>query len=196
MDTQTQTPSTQQAPVQAQTAVFAQELQKENMAKKSTTLFIPLIVVAIILGVGTGVAGAVLTSPKESAQQTAAKPTKEGTQTQQTGDVAVKVGQIVGAKDASNFKDTVEGVLVAGGIGSEGSHHIVRPGGASQNVYLTSSVMDLKLFEGAKVKVSGETFKGQKAGWLMDVGRVEVEELNAPLPDGAKPAKTAEQGDF
>ena len=33
-----------------------------------------------------------------------------------------------------------------------------------------------------KVKVWGETFKGQTAGWLMDVGRVQVVELDAEPP--------------
>jgi hypothetical protein len=42
------------------------------------------------------------------------------------------------------------------------------------NVYLTSSTVDLSPFVGKKVRVWGQTFTGQKAGWLMDVGLVEV----------------------
>lgn len=174
---------------------FAQSLVKENNAMKSNKLFLPLVVVVLVLGIGTGVAGATLTAPASTATpQSAVVTGTEGTVSNETA--AIKVGQTFGAKDTKAFKDPVEGVLVAGGIGSEGSHHLVRPGGDSQNVYLTSSIVDLKMFEGAKVKIWGETFKAQKAGWLMDVGRVEVEELNAPLPDGAKPAKAAGQGDF
>ena len=56
----------------------------------------------------------------------------------------------------------------------EGSFHLERPGGTSQNVYLTSSTVDLSEYVGKKVKVYGETFQGEKAGWLMDVGLVEV----------------------
>lgn len=75
-----------------------------------------------------------------------------------------------------NFKyDTATGVLVKGGIGNEGTHHLERDGGASRNVYLTSSVIDLESFVGKKVEVWGETLASRKAGWLMDVARVQVQ---------------------
>ena len=61
-----------------------------------------------------------------------------------------------------------------GGIDGEGQYHLVRPGGDSQNVYLTSSLVDMSKFLNQKIKVWGETQKAEKAGWLMDVGRVEV----------------------
>ncbi len=83
-------------------------------------------------------------------------------------------GQIFGSKDAS-FKDSAEGDLKAGGIDGEGAYHLDRPGGDSQTVYLTSSVIDLSTFVGKKVKVWGETNSAQKAGWLMDVGRLQIE---------------------
>ena len=94
----------------------------------------------------------------------------------------VQVGDVVGSKDAGAFRDTVEGVLVRGGVDGEGTHHILREGGPSRNVYLTSSVVNLDPFVDHKVEVWGETFAAQKAGWLMDVGRVEVLELNADKP--------------
>ncbi|MEK7079160.1 MAG: hypothetical protein AAB929_03750 [Patescibacteria group bacterium] len=72
------------------------------------------------------------------------------------------------------FKDKAEGILKEGGIDGEGNFHLERPGGLSQNVYLTSSTVDLSQYIGKKVRVHGETFSGQKAGWLMDVGSVEV----------------------
>lgn len=87
---------------------------------------------------------------------------------------AVHKGQTYGSSDTATFKDTAEGVLKEGGIGDEGQYHLVRPGGDSQNVYLTSSNVDLAQFIDRKVKVWGQTQKAQKAGWLMDVGRVEV----------------------
>ena len=59
-------------------------------------------------------------------------------------------------------------------IEDEGQYHIERPGGVSQNVYLTSTTVDLSQFIGKKIRVWGETFSAQKAGWLMDVGLVEV----------------------
>ena len=39
---------------------------------------------------------------------------------------------------------------------------------------MTSSVVDLSQFVDRKVKVWGSTQTAQVAGWLMDVGRVEV----------------------
>ena len=86
----------------------------------------------------------------------------------------IKSGVTVGIADEKNFKDSAEGTLEKGGIDGEGSHRLVRPGGDSQNVYLTSSVVDLDKFTGRKVKVWGQTFSAQKAGWLMDVGKLKV----------------------
>jgi len=65
-------------------------------------------------------------------------------------------------------------MLEQGGIEGEGSHKLTREGGESQTLYLTSTVVDLEQFVGRKVQVWGETFAAQKAGWLMDVGRVKV----------------------
>lgn len=88
----------------------------------------------------------------------------------------VSKGTVVGSNDTKTFKDTAIGTLKNGGINGEGQFHLVRPGGDSQNVYLTSSSLDLSSFVGKKIKVWGETQKAQYAGWLMDVGRVEVSE--------------------
>lgn len=97
----------------------------------------------------------------------------------QTG---VKVGDIYGSADEKAFNTSATGVLDKGGLNGEGTHKLVRPGGISQTVYMTSSVIDLDTLVGHQITVWGETFKGQKAGWLMDVGRVKVENLNMPLP--------------
>jgi len=66
------------------------------------------------------------------------------------------------------------GVLKEGGVDGEGTHHLEREGGVSQNVYLTSSVLNLQQFVERKVQIWGETFTAQKAGWLMDVGKLKV----------------------
>lgn len=79
-----------------------------------------------------------------------------------------------GVFDTKTFPDKAEGILKKGGIDGEGEYHLERPGGESQNVYLTSSTIDLSHFVGKKVRVWGKTFAGQKAGWLMDVGYIEV----------------------
>lgn len=83
-------------------------------------------------------------------------------------------GNEAGVEDQKTYRDESEGTLEKGGIEGEGSHHLTREGGPSQNVYLTSSVVDLDDFVGKKVHVWGETNKGQKAGWLMDVGKIKV----------------------
>lgn len=85
-----------------------------------------------------------------------------------------KVKESVGIKDKKTFKDNAEGLLQEGGMEGEGQFHLERPGGTSQNVYLTSTTVDLSVFIGKKIRVWGETFSAQKAGWLMDVGFVEV----------------------
>lgn len=86
----------------------------------------------------------------------------------------IQSDNIVGST-AKNFKDSAEGILEKNDskIVTEGSHRLVRDG-ESQTVYLTSSVVDLDNYIGKKVKVWGETFNSKKAGWLMDVGKVEI----------------------
>lgn len=92
-----------------------------------------------------------------------------------SGKTSISKGTTVGSTDTKTFKDMAEGILQKGGIGDEGQFHLVRPGGESQYVYLTSSNVDLSQFVDKKIKVWGQTQKAQTAGWLMDVGRVEVE---------------------
>ena len=79
-----------------------------------------------------------------------------------------------GVEDESIFPHEAEGKLIEGGLEAEGTHHLERPGGASQTVYLTSTVIDLQSFVDKKVKVWGQTISGQKTGWLMDVGKIKV----------------------
>lgn len=86
----------------------------------------------------------------------------------------VEVGKTYGKSDDLIFSDEAEGVLAEGGLDGEGSHHLVRTNGSTNKVYLTSSVLDLSDFVGFKIRVWGETFAAQKAGWLMDVGKIRV----------------------
>lgn len=85
-----------------------------------------------------------------------------------------EVSQTSGTNNNKIYADSTEGQLEAGGINGEGTHKLVRPGGPSQTVYLTSSVLDLNPYENKKVRVWGETFAAQQAGWFMDVGKVEI----------------------
>ena len=137
------------------------------------------VVVVLVLGLGSGFAGAYLTTAGGSVPVVP----KDQQKTAEEVEDAVRVGAVFGVPDEKTFRDDTEGVLITGGLDGEGSHTLLRPGGISQNVYLTSSVVDLDQFEGHRVRIWGETFKGQKAGWLMDVGRVEVKELSADKPE-------------
>lgn len=88
---------------------------------------------------------------------------------------SVQTDKAAGVADKKTFKDSAEGILKEGGMEGEGNFHLERPGGVSQNAYLTSSTVDLGKYIGKKVKVWGQTFTSQKAGWLMDVGLVEIQ---------------------
>ena len=88
--------------------------------------------------------------------------------------VNLQAKKVVGLKDEKTFKDDATGTLREGGIDGEGSHHLERPGGPSQNVYLVSSVVALDEYIDKQVKVWGETFTAEKAGWFMDVARLEL----------------------
>jgi len=136
--------------------------------KKNLTLTLIVALIAVVAGIGTGYGGYKL-------QAKAGKSTSQSSgDIQKVAGNVIQVGDVFGVNDSDTFSDSAQGYLEAGGLDGEGSHRLLRPGGESQTVYLTSSVTDLNPLVGMEVKVSGETFKGQKAGWLMDVGRVEV----------------------
>lgn len=164
-------------PTPAATPAKPAPVKTETAPTPSTPLplsKIAFLIVALVLGLGAGylVKGRV-SGVTRSAGSIVARNVPEA---------GLKEGDIIGLQDDKTFKDSVTGVLQKGGLDGEGSHKLLRPGGPSQTAYLTSSVIDLDEFVGAEVTVWGETFKGQKAGWLMDVGRVRVEKLNAPTP--------------
>lgn len=126
--------------------------------------YVLLLVIIIFLGIGSGLLLS-KTSPNVIKDNALQSPKDKN---------SVEIGKTYGSNDTSTFKDSTEGKLKEGGIDGEGQFHLERPGGISQNVYLTSSLVDLSLFIDKKIKVWGETQAAQKAGWLMDVGRVEV----------------------
>jgi|SRR5581483_9104640 len=127
-----------------------------------------LIVLVILLIVGAAV-GYFITK-QQNTSVNATLPTAGS-----SNSAAIKKGDVFGANDTSAFKDTAEGQLEPGGVGDEGQYHLVRPGGQSQYVYLTSSTVDLSKLVGRQIKVWGATQKAQNVGWLMEVGKVEVE---------------------
>ncbi len=125
-----------------------------------------VILLALLMGGATG-----FFSTKVFAGKTG---TTTATGTEETEKTADGTPKTAGIKDSKVFKDTAEGTLREGGFEDEGSFHLERPGGKSQNVYLTSSTVDLSQFVGKKVSVMGKTFEAEKAGWLMDVGYIEL----------------------
>ena len=144
----------------------AQESGKKksaNMDSKKPPVI--LFVILLFLGVGTGFLGS-----RACGSATVKMIGSDGKVVSTTA----QKGQVYGSKDEKTFKDSAEGVMKVGGIEGEGAFHLERPGGESQNVYLTSSVIDLSQFVGKKVKVWGETNAAQSAGWLMDVGRLQL----------------------
>lgn len=146
----------------AQTKPLVKEIEPLHETKVTLKLPVILIAVSIIAaGVFTGYA-------------LAQGKTKPGTRIGTGGTQLGGPQKVVGIEDTSIFKDSAEGVLREGGIEGEGSHHLERPGGPSQSVYLTSSTVPLDDYIGKKVKVWGETFAAEKAGWFMDVGRLEL----------------------
>lgn len=124
----------------------------------------------IILGIIILVAAGIITGYFLSKSSNPAVLSMAGTNSTKV----VKTDKVVGSLDESTFSDSAEGTLEKGGIDGEGTHKLVRDGGPSQTVYMTSSVINMDDYVGKKVKVWGETFAAQKAGWLMDVGRLEV----------------------
>lgn len=123
--------------------------------------FSVLVAVAVIVGVGIGFGANKLMKKNSSSTSNSTNQT-------------VFTGKTAGIVDKTTFKDSAEGILRTGGIDGEGNFHLERPGGESQNVYLTSTTVDLSGYVGKKVKVWGATFQAQKAGWLMDVGSVQT----------------------
>ncbi len=134
-----------------------QEVVK-SVSKNKTWLYVAGAFAVVILGV----AAAWLISSKVINRSGGATPNMKVT----------SAG--AGILDPGTKYDDATGELKDGGIAGQGTHHLVRDGGPSQNVYLTSSVIDLSSFVGKKIKVWGQTLASKKVSWLMDVSKVEV----------------------
>ena len=148
-------------------ATAEEEGKEENFfsSPKGKIITATVAVVVIVLGVFSG---------KLLAKPGGQEEVKTATSGVAAGE-EIKRGMEFGLPDAEkNFKDNAIGVLKEGGIDGEGTHHLEREGGVSQNVYLTSSTVDLSQLTGRKIQVWGETFATQKAGWFMDVVKVKV----------------------
>ena len=168
----------QTAPVINTEAAPPASFMTETPPKMKNKSILPVIVIFLIVAVAGFYSGSWLKA-KNSGTMISAELTGIQSEIPITG---INVGDIFGSADEKLFKDPATGVIDKGGFNGEGTHKLVRAGGVSQTVYLTSSTIDLDALVGHQVTIWGQTFKGQKVGWLMDVGRAKVEALNVPLP--------------
>lgn len=146
---------------------------QDLMSKKTKKAFLIICSVAILAGIMTGF-GAFKLKNKGVAQTQVQNITADSNK--------IKNGDVFGVQNKDTFLDNATGYVEKGGVEGEGSHKLLREGGASQTVALTSSVVDLDKLAGMEVKLYGETNKAEKAGWFMDVGRVEVVNIEAQAP--------------
>lgn len=98
---------------------------------------------------------------------------EDNTATKIVDSTSLKVGVLYGDNNQI-FKDSATGTVADGGVNGEGTHMLKRDGGDSQTVALTSSTVDLSLFVGKKVEVTGQTNSSNKAAWLLDVGNIKI----------------------
>jgi hypothetical protein len=128
------------------------------MKTRSTRIIIGVYILLAVLGIGTGYL------------------LSRATITGVSGITGIaSTNKVVGSADTTTFKDSAIGVIQKNGTDGEGTHSLIRDGGPSQTVTLMSSVVDLDQYVGKKVKVFGQTMAAQKAAWLMDVGRIELQ---------------------
>ncbi len=136
-------------------------VQKLQFPGAGMKLYGIILIVALLLGIGTGF----LFAQGSSKKAVKVSPT--------SGVSTAKTAQM----DSQTFKDFAEGKIEKKPEPknqqeySEGTHFLIRE--KAVPVALTSSVVDLSQYEGKFVKVYGETQRAIKEGWLMDVGKVE-----------------------
>lgn len=133
---------------------------EEIPQKKTNKTVIAVYSFLILLGVGTGY----LLSPLASNRGPVSKNAP-----------LIQTDKTAGSSDSKTFKDSALGSIEKGGLDGEGTHNLIRDGGPSQTVYLISSVIDLDQYIGKKATVWGQTIAAEKAPWLMDVGKIEIE---------------------
>jgi hypothetical protein len=139
--------------------------RKFSFISSTKRIYILILAMALFSGSATGY---VLASSK-------AGNTSGGGLVQQAQGPATQANQ-----DNQTFKDFAVGTIQpkpspkAGKADySTGAYLLIRENAVP--VALTSSVVDLSQYSGKKVKIFGETQNDPSGGWLMDVGRVEVQ---------------------
>lgn len=133
------------------------------MNKKTNTTLLFVLFVLFIFGIGTGWLLSTFSNNKDGKLKLISSKGNQASN--------FKTGQTFGEiKD--NF-DKAIGIVKKNEVSGEGTHRLLREGGESQTVYLTSSLLDLDMFIDKKVQIWGETQKA-KVGWLIDVMALKV----------------------
>ena len=129
--------------------------------KRVPSRIVALMVVVVLAGVGTGYFLSTQASPSSVTVAPGVK----------------SIGKEVGITDGKILRDCAQGILETNDPSdkkTEGSHKLIREGGPSQTLYMTSSVLALDEYIGKKVEVCGETVQSKKVAWFMDVGRLKL----------------------
>ena len=149
--------------------------QPEIIKTESNSLSLPILIAIIVLSLGIGF----WLSRSRNLIQTkiATTSSKAVAETKSTDSISnadqLQLGTVYGSAD-SNCKDTATGSVAKGSINGEGTHILNRPGGADQRASLTSSTVDLDLFVGKNVTITGQTNASKKTGWLLDVCSIKI----------------------
>lgn len=161
---QSDNPTTKNEPIVHSISVDGASKHQDMTMKNAAVVF----VLVILAGVASGYAFSYMSSSKATTSASG-----ENVETLSNGKDVV---ESAGIADKDTFKDSAEGKLAdkEKDDPNEGSYKLIRPGGESQTVFLTSSTVDLSEFIGKEVRVYGETFDSEKVGWLMDVGFIEI----------------------
>lgn len=146
---------------QPQTSGPTQEIVKNFPKLKIATLWPYILGSVLVVLVGVGVGWLISAKGKISLGGSQITDSKPG----------AKEAGIINEK---LYPETTEGTLEEGGIKGEGTYHLIRPGGDSQTVYLTSTAVDMSNFVGKKVQVWGKSASAKYAPWLMEIGRIKV----------------------
>lgn len=134
-----------------------------------------LLIGVLLLGFGVGLIFGKIQAPtaKKSVDTNITKNTDTSTIEEISNSNQIEVGKTYGTSKSTS-KDKAQGIVKSGNINGVGTHILERPGGQTQWASLTSSALDLDLFIGRQVEVTGQTNSSAKTGWLLDVDQIKV----------------------
>ncbi|MFZ2153361.1 MAG: hypothetical protein WAV41_04940 [Microgenomates group bacterium] len=145
-----------------------------NLSDSQISFSLPAIILVVVFSIFTGFWLSRFFPPKTSPiiSTTVSDVTTVSTD-KITDSSQLTVGTVYG-NSQKTYKDSATGTVEKGSINGEGTHILIRAGGASQRASLISSSVDLDLFIGKKVEIKGETNASTKTSWLLDVGSIKI----------------------